>query len=70
MDIDPHDKARWIDTSAMICDPLTKSGNDKFYERLEKTCRTGLLNLEADVSSQSKKLKQQKMRSEKRQAKS
>ena len=29
-----HDKPRWIDTSAMICDPLTKAGTDKFHSRL------------------------------------
>ena len=36
-----HDKPRWIDTSAMICDPLTKAGNDKFAERLVNCMETG-----------------------------
>ena len=31
---DQHDKIRWIDTSTMICDPLTKAGGPNFAQRL------------------------------------
>ena len=57
---DQHDKPRWIDTSAMICDPLTKAGTDKFHTRLVKTMETGLLDLEATPESTLKKMAKQK----------
>ena len=57
-----HDKPRWIDTSAMICDPLTKAGNEHFDKRLVTTMTTGRLSLEASPASQLKTMKQQKAR--------
>ena len=62
MNEDIHDKPRWIDTSTMICDPLTRAGNDHFADRLVSTMTTGRLDLEATPESQLKKLKQQKAR--------
>ena len=47
-----HDKPRWIDTSAIICDPLTKSGPEQFASRLISTMESGLLDLAGTVSSQ------------------
>ena len=60
-----HDKIRWIDTSAMICDPLTKQGMHNFNQRLHETMMTGRLSLEASAESQMKKLNQQKARRKK-----
>ena len=60
--IDIHDKPRWIDTSTMICDPLTKAGNDKFADRLAETMMTGRFTTEPSPESQLKKLNQQKAR--------
>ena len=64
-----NDKIRWIDTSTMICDPLTKAGPQGFADRLLDVLTTGKLSLEATVQSQLKKLRQQKMRMEKTLAK-
>ena len=60
--VDQHDKCRWIDTSAMICDSLTKQGPKGFDQRLLDTMSSGLLSLEPSEESQLKKLKQQKAR--------
>jgi len=65
MNEDIHDKPRWVDTSAMICDPLTKAGNEKFADRLAATMSTGRLTLEASPESQIRKMKQQKARKNK-----
>ena len=67
---DQHDRIRWIDTSTMICDPLTKAGPKGFAERLTTTMSTGALSLEPTAESQMKKLKQQKARQDKALAKS
>ena len=56
------DKPRWIDTSTMICDPLSKSGSANFPERLKKTMSTGILNLVPTAASQMRKMQQQKAR--------
>ena len=56
------DKVRWIDTSTMICDPLTKSGPANFPERLRRTMSTGILDLTATKESVLKKMQQQKAR--------
>ena len=66
---DQHDKIRWIDTSTMICDPLTKAGGPNFAQRLIETMQTGQLDLEATTESQIKKMKQQKIRQNKALAK-
>ena len=58
-----HDKPRWIDTSAMICDPLTKAGTDKFHSRLGGVMESGWLNLEATPKSKAKKLSKTKQKS-------
>ena len=55
---------RWIDTSTMICDPLTKAGPQGFASRLQDCMCTGNLSLEPTVESQMKKLQQQKRRRE------
>ena len=57
-----HDKPRWVDTSAMIADPLTKFGNEQFAARLVSTMETGWLDLGASASSQLRKMRQQKLR--------
>ena len=62
---DQHDKIRWIDTSVMLCDPLTKAGAKGFADRLQETMTTGNLSLEPTVESQMKKLKTQKARQKK-----
>ena len=66
---DQYDKPRWVDTSAMICDPLTKYGNETFSSRVVRTMETGYLDLNATVSSELKKMRQQKLRMEKALAK-
>ena len=60
-----QDKIRWIDTSIMLCDPLTKSGSKGFADRLIKTMQTGHMTLEATEESQLRKLRQQKLRLDK-----
>ena len=62
---DQHDKIRWIDTSTMICDTLTKSGPKGFAQRLVDCMSSGTLSLEPTVEPQMKKLQQQKRRREK-----
>ena len=59
---DQHDKIRWIDTSTMICDPLTKAGPKGFSDRLVQTMCTGMFSLAPTAESQMKKLQQQKRR--------
>ena len=62
---DQNDKIQWIDTSTMICDPLTKAGPAGFANRLIKCMQSGFMDLEPTPESQLKKMKQQKMRMEK-----
>ena len=62
---DQHDKVRWIDTSTMICDPLTKARPQGFSDRLLDVLQTSFLSLEPTVQSQLKKLRQQKIRMQK-----
>ena len=57
-----YNKPRWIDTSTMICDPLTKHGHEQFAARLVSTMDTGILNLVASASSELKKMRAQKAR--------
>ena len=57
-----HNKPRWIDTSAMICDPLTKHGSEAFASRLVEVMTSGRLCLNATVSSELKKMRQQRAR--------
>ena len=64
-----QDKVRWIDTSTMICDPLTKAGNEKFCSRLVDTLKTGMLDLIPTVESTMKKMAQSKARQAKTEAK-
>ena len=37
---DEHDRIRWIDTSTMLCDPLTKAGGKNFADRLINCMQT------------------------------
>ena len=53
---------RWIDTSTMIVDPLTKSGPKGFAQRLIDCMSSGDLSLEPTVESQMRKLQQLKRR--------
>ena len=62
---DRYDKPRWIDTPTMICDPLTKYGNEAFSQRLVKLMATGDLDLVPTVASELKKMRTQKARLEK-----
>ena len=66
---DQHDKLRWIDTSSMICDPLTKAGTHNFNQRLHECMTTGILNLQPTVESQMRKLARQKLRRKNAEAK-
>ena len=59
------DKPRWIDTSTMLCDPLTKAGPKGFAQRLIDCMQSGHLSLEPTAESQMKKLQQQKRRMQK-----
>ena len=59
---DQTDKPRWIDTSCMICDPMTKAGSAHFPERLRRAMSTGILNLVPTLESQMRKLQQQRAR--------
>jgi len=63
------DRPRWIDTSVMICDPLTKGGNAEFRSRLVNTMMTGVLDLEPTVASTMRKLRQGAARRDKTLAK-
>ena len=62
MEDDQHDQVRWIDTSTMICDPLTKMGNSEFPKRLVSCMTTGWLDLEPTLQSEMKKMSQQSRR--------
>ena len=55
-------KPRWIDTTTMIVDPLTKFGGPSFESRLVKTMMTGWLDLVATPESTLRKMQQQKLR--------
>ena len=57
--MDQSDKARWIDTSAMLADPLTKLMK---CCRLEDALSNNVLDLEATAASQMQKLMKQKQR--------
>ena len=59
------DKPRWVDTSAMICDPFTKVGREDFKDRMVQTLQTGYFDLTPTEESQLKKLKTQKARLQK-----
>ena len=58
-------KPLWIDASTMLCDPLTKHGNEAFAAQLGKTMQAGYLNLVATANSELKKMRQQKARLDK-----
>ena len=56
---DQHDKIRWIDTSTMLADPLTKNMKPK---RLHDFLETGILDLEPTPESVVAKMMKQKQR--------
>ena len=62
---DQNDKPLWIDTSTMLCDPLTKTGPKNFSERLKKTMQSGWLDLTPTRESLLRKMQQQKARLQK-----
>ena len=57
---DQTDKIRWIDTSTMIADPLTKAMKP---DRLCESLRCGFLDLEPTDASKMAKMMKQKSRS-------
>ena len=59
------DRPRWIDTSAMICDPLTKTGSAAFYARLRTAMSTGMIDLRPTPESVLRKMQQQRLRMKK-----
>ena len=63
---DDQDKVRWIDTSTMVADPLTKGMSP---ERLVDFMTTGLLDLEATPESKIAKMMKQKQRAKVREEK-
>ena len=58
---------RWIDTSCMVVDCLTKKMRP---DVMIKLIRTGILSLKATVDSQMRKLRKQKLRAKKRETSS
>ena len=60
--IDQSDKIRWIDTSAMLADPLTKLMK---CSRLEDALSDNVLNLEATAASHMQKFMKQERRAAK-----
>ena len=62
MEEDQSDKVRWIDTSTMLADPLTKLMR---ADRLEEALSTGRIDLEPTAESQMKKFMKQQQRSKK-----
>ena len=66
MTVDCHDKPRWIDTSAMICDSLTKAGNANFADRLVDCMMTGLFDTTPTAESEMKKLRAKSQRKKKK----
>ena len=64
MEDDPEDdRIRWIDTSTMIADPLTKNGPKGFSDRLIEAYQTGIINFLPTEESTMRKLKASKARS-------
>ena len=62
LSIDQSDKIRWIDTSAMLADPLTELMKCR---RLEDALSENILDLEATPESQMQKYMKQKQRASK-----
>ena len=60
MTIDQSDKVRWIDTSIMLGDPMTKMMK---ADRLEEALRTGILDLQPKIATQMAKVMKQRQRS-------
>ena len=61
-----NDKVRWIDTSTMLADPLTKNMKPI---RLLEFLKTGILDLEPTDDSKFQKMLKQKQRKNAREAK-
>ena len=53
---------KWIDTSIMLCDPLTKEGKPGFADKLIEAYTTGRFSTKPTVESEMRKLKAQKAR--------
>ena len=62
MEEDQSDRVRWIDTSTMLADPLTKLMK---ADRLEQALSTGIIDLEPTAESQMKRFMKQQQRSKK-----
>ena len=62
MSVDQQDKVMWIDTSAMLADPMTKEMKP---DHLLDALRNGKLSFTATAESQITKMKKQKSRSKK-----
>ena len=70
--LEQTDQVKWIDTSVMLCDPLTKSFPNRekqknFCARLVRSYTTGTFDMEATPESTMRKLKAQKARKESKQ---
>mgnify|MGYP001502935982 CR=1 FL=1 len=64
MSEEQSDKVRWIDTSTMLADPLTKLMK---AERLETALLDNVLDLEPTAASQMQKLMKQQQRAKTKQ---
>ena len=53
---------KWIDTSVMLCDPLTKEGKPGFANRLIEAYTTGVFSTRPTAESEMRKMKAQKAR--------
>ena len=63
MSDDPEmDRIRWIDTSTMLCDPLTKYGNKGFHNRIIEAYSAGLVDFRATEEGLMGKMKASKSR--------
>ena len=60
------DRIRWIDTSTMIADPLTKNGPRGFCDRLVASYQTGTINFQPTEESTMRKMKASKARAKRR----
>ena len=56
------DRIRWIDTSTMLADPLTKCGSKGFCDRLVASYQAGTINFQPTEESIMRKMKASKAR--------
>ena len=61
-DAPEDDRIRWIDTSTMLADPLTKIGPKGFCDRLVEAYGKGIINFRPTEESKMRKMKASKAR--------